>query len=128
VGVTDAATADCFTKGLARPDTRRFLVFMMYGRDKVDLATAQAEVSFLGRCTDLAALFTQAALPRTVDSSTRQCFVTALHGADAALKNYWALKIAHADSDQVQQASDALGVAINQCRPGAQTGFTVPPN
>jgi hypothetical protein len=127
VGATDAATVACFTQGLQRPDARRFLVISFLGRQKLDLSTARSLVGLMARCTDLATLFVNA-IGKTLDAGTKQCVITQLHGADAALRTYWALKIADADPDQVSQASETVGVAINQCRPGAQTGFTVPSN
>ena len=37
-----------------------------------------------------------------------------------------ALRMSGTDPETAVQASEQLGVAINRCRPGAHTGFTVP--
>jgi hypothetical protein len=127
LGVPNRGTVSCLTRALAQPEARRFLGLAVLGRHRVNLATAHTMVGLIAGCVDLAALVVRAVnLP--ADPSIRQCVATAIRGADAELKDLMALKLADADPDQVQQAGDALGIAINQCRPGAQTGFTVPPN
>jgi hypothetical protein len=124
---TDAATATCLARALGRPEAQRFLGLMLLGRHRINLAIAHTVVGLMASCVDLAAVFVSAAeLP--LDPSSRQCFTTALHGAEAELKDFLALLLSNADREQLQEAAGQLSVAINQCRPGAQTGFTVPPS
>jgi len=126
-GATDAQSAACMTSAFGRPQARRFLALLVLGRQRISLAVAHSVVGLISSCLDLAALIVRAAsLPP--DATIRQCISSALHGADAELKDYLALMIAGGDREQIQQAQGALLVAMNQCRPGAQTGFTVPPS
>lgn len=125
LGITDAKSVACFTRGLARPEARRFLGLILLGTHRLNLATAHTVVGLLAGCIDLANLVIRAtALPP--DPTIRRCVATALHGVDAELKDFIALNLSGADPEQLQEARDALGVAMNDCRPGAQTGFTVP--
>ena len=127
LGANDAASAACMTRALGRPEARRFLTLSMLGSHRMNLATAHTFVGLAAGCVDLAAFVVRiAGFPP--DAAIRQCVTTALHGADAEVKDFLALVFSDADHDQIEQASDALGVAMNQCRPGAQTGFTVPPS
>ena len=123
----DARTAGCLTNSLHRPEARRFLALWMLGRNRVNLAVAHAVVGLIVKCVDLAEVFVRAAdVPP--GAGVRQCLITALHSADAELKDFSALLMSDADQEQLQQVQEQLGVVINQCRPGAQTGFTVPAN
>jgi hypothetical protein len=127
LGISDARTAACLATALARPQARRFLALSALGRHRVNLATAHTVVGLIAGCADLASLILrQSDLP--ADSAIRECVANALHQADAALKDYLALVISDADTDQIQEAKGEVLVAINECRPGAQTGFTVPPS
>ncbi len=125
IGVTDAQSVTCFSRALGRPVARRFLGVLLIGAHRMNLATAHTVVGLLAGCIDLAAL-----VVRTIDlppvASIRQCVVTVLHGSDAELKDLMALNLSDADPEQIQEARDALSVSMNECRPGAQTGFTVP--
>jgi hypothetical protein len=124
-GSRDAQTATCLTSALARPEARRFLVLWVFGRSRVDLASARMIVGAISRCVDLAALLARG-LGSQADASFHACVVTALHDAGSALNDFIAFSISNADPEQLQQAKDALGVAINGCRPGAHTGFGAP--
>jgi hypothetical protein len=126
LGVTDAAGVACFVRSMTLPAARRFLVLMLLSRP-IDLAAAHNVVGLIAGCMDLATLVVRGIDP-SVDAETRTCVANAMHGADAELKDYLALEMSKSDPAQLQVAKDALGVAINQCRPGAQTGFTVPPS
>ena len=127
LGVTDAKSVTCFTRALARPEARRYLGLMLLGEHRINLATAHTVVGLLAGCIDLAALVVRA-IHLPPDAAIRQCVATALRGVDAELKDFLALNLSDADPEQVQEARDALGVAMNECRPGAQTGFTIPPS
>jgi hypothetical protein len=119
-------TAACLARALGRPEARRFLALSALGRHRVNLATAHTVVGLIASCADLASLIVgQSGLP--ADAAIRECVADALHEADAALKDYLALVISEAEPDQIQEAKGEVLVAINECRPGAQTGFTVPP-
>jgi hypothetical protein len=124
-GVTDPAGVACLTGSMTRPAARRFLVLTLLSRP-IDLAAAHDLVGLIAGCMDLAPLVVRGI--DGLDTATRTCVATALHGADAEVKDYMALRMSNSDPVQLQQAKDALGVTINQCRPGAQTGFTVPPS
>jgi hypothetical protein len=127
LGVTDAPTVACLSRALGTPGARRFLGLAVLGRHRVDLRTAHNLIGVLASCVDFAALIaSEMRLP--ADSPIRECVATAIHGADAALKDMLALEISDGDPDQIAQARDQVLVAMNQCRAGAQTGFTVPPN
>jgi hypothetical protein len=125
LGIANAGTVTCLSRALARPDARRFLALSALGRHRVNLAIAHTVVALMARCADLAAPIVR---DFPADASIRQCVADALHQADAALKDYLALVISDAETEQIQEAKDAVLVAINQCRAGAQTGFTVPPS
>ena len=123
LGLADMGTVACMTRALGRPDARRFLALSALGRDRVNITIARSVVALMASCADLAAPVVR---EFTRDGSMRQCVADALHQADAALKNYLALVISDAEPDQIQEAKGEVLVAINECRPGAQTGFTVP--
>jgi hypothetical protein len=123
--VTDPAAVACFTRRVdSDPGLRRFIV-MNYLERKIDLETAHDLVGLMSACIDLATYILQSAkLP--VDAATRACLVNALQGSEADLKDYFALRISGADPDTEQQRFEAVTIAMNQCRPSARTGFTVP--
>jgi hypothetical protein len=125
LGVTAAPSIACLTKQVASgPDARRFIVLSVLER-KVDLQAAHSLIGLVASCVDLADVVLRAAkVP--IDPATRTCLVDALHGSDAQLKDFLALRMAGADPDTAEQASEQLSVALNRCRPSAHTGFTVP--
>jgi hypothetical protein len=125
LGFTDTATVTCLTKQFdSGPAPRRFLVLAFLER-KIDLEAAHAAVGVLAACVDLPTLVLRSAnVP--IGAETRNCIVNALRGSDAQLKDFFALRMSGTDPETAVQASEQLGVAINRCRPGAHTGFTVP--
>ncbi len=125
LGVTDAPSVACLTKKVeVGPDARRFIVLVLLER-KVDLPAAHSLIGLVASCVDLADVVLRAAnVP--IDPATRTCLVDALHGSDAQLEDFLALRVAGADPDTAEQASEQLSIALNQCRPSAHTGFTVP--
>ncbi len=123
--ITDAASINCFTTQFnSSAIARRFVIIAMLNR-KVDLETAHDAVGVIAACVDLPTWVLRT-LDVPVDATTRSCLVNALRNSDATLKDYMALRISGADPDTAIQASEALAVATNQCRPSARTGFTVP--
>jgi hypothetical protein len=127
LGGNDARTVACATRSLGNPAARRFLGLVVLGRHRVDLRTAHNLVGVLSSCVDFAALIVRG-MDLGTHSAFRECVATAIHGADAALKDMLALMLSDGDPDQIAQARDQVLVSINQCRAGAQTGFTVPAN
>jgi hypothetical protein len=127
LAVTDAKTVDCLSRALSRPQARRFLVLSLFGRRQMTLVTAHSVVGLFASCVDLAELVLRS-IDLGVDPSIHACVLTALHGVEPQLEDVMALNLSHADRDQIEQAAVSLNVAINQCRPGARTGFTVPPS
>jgi hypothetical protein len=123
--VTNPGTVACLSRALGRPQARRFLVLSLFGRRQMTLVTARSVIGIFASCVDLADLVLRQ-LDLNVPPTIRTCVLTALHGVRHQLEEVMALSLSHADQDQIEQAAVALGVAINQCRPGAQTGFTVP--
>ena len=123
--ITDGAQIACLAGHFGTgADAHRFLVLTALDR-QVSLAAAHDVVGILASCVDLPTLVLQAGNVQ-VDAATRTCMIDEMHGTDAELKDYFALEIAGADPDTAQQSIEAVGVAINHCRPGAHTGFTVP--
>jgi hypothetical protein len=127
LGATDAPTVACVTRALDAPAARRFVGLAVLGRSRVDLRTAHNLIGVLPKCVDFAALIVRG-MNLPAGSAIHDCVVTAIHGADAALKDWLSLKLSDGDPDQLAQTRDEVLVAINQCRAGAQTGFTVPAN
>jgi hypothetical protein len=124
-GVTDGAEIACLAGHFGTgADAHRFLVLTALNRH-VSLAAAHDTVGILASCVDLPTLILRLGNVQ-VDSATRTCIIDEMNGAGAQLKDYFALKLAGADPDIAQQSIEAVGVAINHCRPGAHTGFTVP--
>jgi hypothetical protein len=125
LGITDGASVVCFAGHLGTgPEADRFLVSLVLDR-KLTLAASHDVIGILASCVDLATMVLDAANIQA-DAVTRRCITDAMHGTDAELKDYFALKLANADPDTAQQAIEAVSVAINHCRPSAHTGFTVP--
>jgi hypothetical protein len=91
---------------------------------KVDLRAARSLIGLAASCVDLADIVLRAAkVP--IEPAIRAGLVDALHGSDAQLKDFLALRMAGADPTS-RTGVRAVVVALNRCRPSAHTGLTVP--
>jgi hypothetical protein len=123
--VTDPAVVRCFGSAFDTDPTLRRLIVMDWMARKIDLLAAHVLVGLIASCIDLPSYVLDAQNVQ-VDPTTRACLVDALKGSEAQLKDGLALHIAGVDPDTATQDFEVIAVAINQCRPSAHTGFTVP--
>ena len=123
--VTDPAVITCFAGRFDTDATLRRVIVLDWMARKIDLLAAHVLVGLMSQCIDLPSYVLDAQNVQ-VDPTTRACLADALKGSEAQLKDGLALHIAGVDPDTEQQDFEVIGVAVNQCRPSARTGFTVP--
>jgi hypothetical protein len=123
--VSDPAVVKCFGSRFDTDPTLRRVVVIDWMARKIDLLAAHVLVGLMAACIDLPS-YVLVAQNVQVDPTTRACLEDALKGSEAQLKDGLALHIAGVDPDTATQDFEVIAVAVNQCRPSARTGFTVP--